>query len=63
LELLVSPVAGQGSEDHPPRTLRKRLVDVARTAGVDVAVERAGARQRSKRLIVLNVDSTLVPSS
>ena len=60
LELLVSPVPGQGSEDYPPGTLRKKLVDVARAAGVDVAVERAGLARRSKRLIVFDVDSTLV---
>jgi phosphoserine phosphatase len=60
LELMVSPVPGHGSEDYPPGTLRKRLVDVARTAGVDVAVERAGLARRSKRLIVFDVDSTLV---
>lgn len=60
LELLVSPVPGQSSDDYPPGTMRKRLVDVARTAGVDVAVERAGLARRSKRLIVFDVDSTLV---
>jgi phosphoserine phosphatase len=60
LELTVSPVPGQNSEDYPPGTMRKRLVDVARTAGVDVAVERAGLARRSKRLIVFDVDSTLV---
>ena len=60
LELMVSPAPGRGSEDYPPGTLRKRLVDVARTAGVDVAVERAGLARRSKRLIVFDVDSTLV---
>lgn len=60
LELLVSPVPGQSTDDYPPGTMRKRLVDVARTAGVDVAVERAGLARRSKRLIVFDVDSTLV---
>jgi phosphoserine phosphatase len=60
LELMVSPDPGRGSEHHPPGTLRKRLVDVARTAGVDVAVERAGLARRSKRLIVFDVDSTLI---
>ena len=60
LELMVSPVPGHGSEEYPPGTLRKRLVEVARTAGVDVAVERAGLARRSKRLIVFDVDSTLV---
>ncbi len=60
LELMVSPDPERGSEHYPPGTLRKRLVEVARTAGVDVAVERAGLARRSKRLIVFDVDSTLV---
>jgi len=60
LELMVSPEPGGGSENYPPGTLRARLVEVARTAGVDVAVERAGLSRRSKRLIVFDVDSTLV---
>ena len=60
LELLVSPEPGKGSQDYPPGTLRARLVEVARSAGVDVAVERAGLARRSKRLIVFDVDSTLV---
>jgi len=60
LELLVSPEPGQDSSAYPPGTLRARLVEVARTAGVDVAVERAGLSRRSKRLIVFDVDSTLV---
>jgi phosphoserine phosphatase len=60
LELMVSPEPGGGTENHPPGTLRARLVEVARNAGVDVAVERAGLARRSKRLIVFDVDSTLV---
>jgi phosphoserine phosphatase len=60
LELLVSPEPDATASRHPPGTLRARLVDVARTAGVDVAVERAGLGRRSKRLIVFDVDSTLV---
>jgi phosphoserine phosphatase len=60
LELLVSPVPGMTSRHYPPGTLRTRLVEVARAAGVDVAVERAGLSRRSKRLIVFDVDSTLV---
>lgn len=59
LELMVSPEPG-GTAVHPPGTLRARLVKVARSAGVDVAVERAGLGRRSKRLIVFDVDSTLV---
>ena len=60
LELMVSPDPTHGPEHYPPGTLRKRLVEVARAAGVDVAVERAGLARRSKRLIVFDVDSTLV---
>jgi phosphoserine phosphatase len=60
LELLVSPVPGRSSRHYPPGTLRARLVEVARAAGVDVAVERAGLSRRSKRLVVFDVDSTLV---
>jgi phosphoserine phosphatase len=59
LELEVSP-APHDVGRHPPGTLRARLVDVARRAGVDVAVERAGLARRTKRLIVFDVDSTLV---
>jgi phosphoserine phosphatase len=59
LELEVSP-APRDVGRHPPGTLRARLVDVARRAGVDVAVERAGLARRTKRLIVFDVDSTLV---
>ncbi|ANY10155.1 phosphoserine phosphatase [Pseudonocardia sp. HH130630-07] len=60
LELLVSPVPDDDADSYPPGTLRKRLVGVARQAGVDVAVARAGLARRSKRLIVFDVDSTLI---
>jgi phosphoserine phosphatase len=40
--------------------LRASLVAVSGQAGVDVAVERAGLARRSKRLIVFDVDSTLI---
>ena len=60
LELLVSPVPGGDAGAYPPGTLRKRLVGVARSAGVDVAVSRAGLARRSRRLIVFDVDSTLI---
>ncbi|MGY1805547.1 phosphoserine phosphatase SerB, partial [Blastococcus sp. SYSU D00922] len=41
-------------------TLRARLAEVAATTGADIAVEQVGLARRSKRLIVLDVDSTLV---
>src|SRR5690606_28031168 len=60
LELMGSPWPGRGSVDFPLCTLRAPLVGVARSAGVDVAVERAGLARRSKRLIVFDVDSTFI---
>ncbi|RBY75600.1 phosphoserine phosphatase SerB [Blastococcus sp. TF02-09] len=40
--------------------LRTELASVAATTGTDIAVEQVGLARRSKRLIVLDVDSTLV---
>jgi phosphoserine phosphatase len=40
--------------------LRTGLAEVAAASGADIAVERAGLARRSKRLVVLDVDSTLV---
>ena len=41
-------------------SLRSAVVDVAAAAGVDIAVERIGIARRAKRLIVFDVDSTLI---
>src|SRR5690349_2244992 len=48
-------VSGAGSTE-----LRTALAEVSAETGADIAVERAGLARRSKRLIVLDVDSTLV---
>jgi phosphoserine phosphatase len=40
--------------------LRAALVQAADDTGVDIAVEAAGLRRRAKRLVVLDVDSTLI---
>jgi phosphoserine phosphatase len=40
--------------------LRAALVRAAEDTGVDIAVEPAGLRRRAKRLVVLDVDSTLI---
>jgi phosphoserine phosphatase len=40
--------------------LRAVLVQAADDTGVDIAVEPAGLRRRAKRLVVLDVDSTLI---
>ncbi|WP_369252097.1 phosphoserine phosphatase SerB [Geodermatophilus amargosae] len=52
LELTVS---GAGATE-----LRTALAAVAASTGADIAVEQVGLARRSKRLIVLDVDSTLV---
>ncbi|MCU1690749.1 MAG: Phosphoserine phosphatase, partial [Jatrophihabitantaceae bacterium] len=52
LELIVS-----GVETAP---LRVALSQSAAQTGIDIAVEAAGLRRRAKRLVVLDVDSTLV---
>jgi phosphoserine phosphatase len=43
-----------------PVRLRATLVQAAEETGVDVAVEQAGLRRRAKRLVVMDVDSTLI---
>jgi phosphoserine phosphatase len=43
-----------------PAELRAVLVQAAEDTGVDIAVEPAGLRRRAKRLVVLDVDSTLI---
>jgi phosphoserine phosphatase len=43
-----------------PAQLREVLVQAADETGVDIAVEQAGLRRRAKRLVVLDVDSTLI---
>ena len=46
------------SADEPE--LRAALVQAADDTGIDIAVEPAGLRRRAKRLVVLDVDSTLI---
>jgi len=41
-------------------TLREVLTQAARRAGLDVAVQRAGLHRRSKHLVVMDADSTLL---
>ncbi len=40
--------------------LRESLIQAAEETGLDIAVEPAGLRRRAKRLVVLDVDSTLI---
>jgi phosphoserine phosphatase len=46
------------SSDHA--SLRESLVEVARTADIDLAVQRAGLHRRAKHLVVMDADSTLL---
>ncbi|SFW68211.1 phosphoserine phosphatase SerB [Amycolatopsis australiensis] len=57
LELYVSVDQDTAEADA---ALRSELADAAVEAGVDIAVERAGITRRAKRLVVFDVDSTLI---
>lgn len=59
LELLVS-VPSNGDPEGADAELRATLVDLAAQGEVDLAVERVGIARRAKRLVVFDVDSTLV---
>ena len=57
LELRVSVAADTAAADAE---LRSAVADAAMRVGLDVAVEREGLTRRAKRLVVFDVDSTLV---
>lgn len=57
LELMVSTDRDDVAADA---ALRKGVAEVASRYGVDIAVERGGLARRAKRLIVFDVDSTLI---
>jgi phosphoserine phosphatase len=61
LELRVS-AGGDPSVDRDgtDTALRRLLAEVAAEVGCDVSVERAGLSRRAKRLVVFDVDSTLI---
>ncbi|MFF0494126.1 phosphoserine phosphatase SerB [Nocardia sp. NPDC004068] len=56
LELMVTAPPSELAETR----LRTTLAEVAAKVNVDIAVERAGLARRAKRLIVFDVDSTLI---
>jgi phosphoserine phosphatase len=51
-------VATQNDRDEPE--LKKKLLAIAREQGVDIALQREGLFRRSKRLVVFDLDSTLI---
>lgn len=57
LELLVSTAGRDAADDT---RLREALAPLSDEQGVDISVDRAGLARRSKRLVVFDVDSTLV---
>ncbi|MGH3977918.1 MAG: phosphoserine phosphatase SerB [Pseudonocardiaceae bacterium] len=57
LELQVSVPVDDAATDA---ALRSTLIEVSAQSRVDVAVERAGIARRAKRLVVFDVDSTLI---
>lgn len=57
LELLVSTAGRDAADDT---RLREALAPLSGEQGVDISVDRAGLARRSKRLVVFDVDSTLV---
>jgi phosphoserine phosphatase len=57
LEVHVSVAENSG---HADSQLRSTIAEVASRVGLDVAIEPAGLARRAKRLIVFDVDSTLV---
>jgi len=57
LELYVSAAK---DTDEADGELRSAVAEVASRVGLDVAVERAGLTRRAKRLVVFDVDSTLI---
>nr|WP_245662393.1 phosphoserine phosphatase SerB [Nocardia vermiculata] len=58
---VVTQAAASGPDPSVAETrLRTALAEIAAKENVDVAVERAGLARRAKRLIVFDVDSTLI---
>lgn len=45
---------------HPPADLKRALLDLSTTHEVDVAIQRDDVYRRSKRLVVMDMDSTLI---
>ncbi|MCB9739300.1 MAG: phosphoserine phosphatase SerB [Deltaproteobacteria bacterium] len=55
IELLVS-----GDEGADARTLKTRLLEIERRLPCDIALQRESLLRRSKRLVVMDMDSTLI---
>ncbi|MEK7691613.1 MAG: phosphoserine phosphatase SerB [Bdellovibrionota bacterium] len=62
LELMVSASDSKNSEKLIIGSLKEQLLAVAQSSQVDIAVQAEGLYRRTKRLIVLDMDSTLIQS-
>ncbi len=60
LELMVSVTSNGLLPARADAALRSALAEVSVLAGIDIAVERVGLARRAKRMIVFDVDSTLI---
>ena len=56
----VTAVVFEGSGDEDLSGLRRALSEKSRALGVDVAVQHAGLDRRGQRLVVMDVDSTVI---
>lgn len=56
----VTAVVFEGSGEQDMSGLRRSLAEKSRALGVDVAVQHAGLDRRGQRLIVMDVDSTVI---
>lgn len=56
----VTAVVFEGSGDEDLGGLRRALSEKSRALGVDVAVQHAGLDRRGQRLVVMDVDSTVI---
>ncbi len=57
VEILVS-----ASEDKDVSLLKKELLEIAKAQGADIALQAEGLYRRAKRLVVMDMDSTLIQS-
>ncbi len=47
-------------KESSPRDLQRDLADLALTEGIDLAIEAGGLNRRSKRIVLLDMDSTFI---
>jgi len=48
------------SSESDLKTIQRQLAEIARANGMDIAVEQSGLARRAKRIVLLDMDSTLI---